>query len=138
MQALRPRSLSDGTLFTALDGLLKRMSDGTNLSADFRVEGEPRPIRTGADWEEALLRVTQESLTNTIKHARARSFQASLSFRSTDIQLRLVDDGRGFEIGKETDGFSVFIGMKEARDPDRRAVCPSVPRPVKGRRLWSF
>jgi PAS domain S-box-containing protein len=110
VQALRPRSLSDGTLFTALDGLLKRMSEGTSLSADFRVEGEPRPLI--ADWEEALLRVTQESLTNTIKHARARSFQASLSFRPTDIQLRLVDDGRGFELGKETDGFGL-IGMKE-------------------------
>ena len=110
VQALRPRSLSDGTLFTALDGLLKRMSDGTSLTADFRIEGEPRLI--SADCEEALLRVTQESLTNTIKHARARNFQASLSFRPTDIQLRLVDDGRGFEVGKETDGFGL-IGMKE-------------------------
>jgi signal transduction histidine kinase len=86
------------------------MSEGTNLIADFRVEGEPRPLQ--AAWEDTLLRVTQESLTNTIKHARARSFRAVLVFRATEVELRLVDDGRGFEIASETDGFGL-VGMRE-------------------------
>ncbi|PTY07877.1 hypothetical protein DB347_06520 [Opitutaceae bacterium EW11] len=110
IQALRPRSLCDGTLFTALDGLLKRMSSGTNLSADFRIDGEPRPMAPA--WEDTLLRVTQESLTNTIKYAHARSFHATLVFGFEEIQLRLADDGQGFELGSETDGFGL-IGMKE-------------------------
>ncbi|HEU5080926.1 MAG TPA: PAS domain-containing protein [Opitutaceae bacterium] len=110
IRALRPESLCDGTLFTALHGLLKRMATGTNLSADFRIEGQPRPMP--AAWEDTLLRITQESLTNTIKHARARTFHAVLGFRFPEIQLRLVDDGRGFEMGNETDGFGL-IGMKE-------------------------
>jgi len=110
IHALRPRSLCDGTLFSALDGLLRRMSEGTNLSANLRVEGEPRTIDTA--WEDALLRVAQESLTNTIKHACARNFRVTLSYRFADIQLRLADDGHGFQLGGDTDGFGL-IGMKE-------------------------
>ena len=86
------------------------MSDGTSLNAEFRIEGEPCPIAT--TWEDTLLRITQEALTNTIKHGRAQSFRAILSFRSAEIQLRIVDDGRGFELGNDTDGFGL-IGMKE-------------------------
>jgi signal transduction histidine kinase len=86
------------------------MTDGTDLRAEFRIEGEPRPIlRSG---EETLLRVTQESLTNTMKHGRAQSFRVVLSFRPAEIQLHLADDGRGFEPGGETDGFGL-IGMRE-------------------------
>jgi PAS domain S-box-containing protein len=110
VRALRPGLLRDGTVLTALDELLKRMTDGTDLRAEFRIEGEPRPIlRSG---EETLLRVTQESLTNTMKHGRAQRFRVVLSFRPAEIQLHLADDGRGFEPGGETDGFGL-IGMRE-------------------------
>jgi PAS domain S-box-containing protein len=110
VRALRPGLLRDGTVLTALEELLKRMTDGTDLRAEFRIEGEPRPIlRSG---EETLLRVTQESLTNTMKHGRAQSFRVVLSFRPAEIQLHLADDGRGFEPGGETDGFGL-IGMRE-------------------------
>lgn len=110
VRALRPGLLCEGTLLKALDELLKRMADGTNLRAEFRIEGEARPIVPA--WEETLLRITQESLTNTIKHSGARSFRAVLSFHPAEIQLHLMDDGRGFEPGSETDGFGL-IGMRE-------------------------
>lgn len=110
VRALRPGSLCAGTLLTALDELLKRMAEGTKLRAEFRIEGEPRPIVPA--WEETLLRITQESLTNTIKHGCAHSFRAVLSFRPVEVQLHLVDDGQGFEPGGETDGFGL-IGMRE-------------------------
>ncbi len=110
VRALRPGSLCDGTLLTALDGLLKQMADGTKLRAELRIVGEPQPIVPA--WEETLLRITQESLTNTIKHSGARTFEAVLSFQPARIQLRLVDDGLGFEPGGETDGFGL-IGMRE-------------------------
>jgi len=113
VKALRPRSLRDGNLCEALAELLKTMSDGLDLTATFRVEGEQRIIPE--DWEEGLLRITQESLTNTIKHAKARHFQARLIFGSRQTQLLVTDDGRGFDINDEHDGFGL-IGMKERVD----------------------
>ncbi len=113
VRALRPRSLRNATLFMALDNLLKRMTEGTNLNADFHAEGDGRSIP--ADCEEGLLRITQEALTNAVKHANARNFSATLSVGANKIQLRLVDDGRGFDPHTEHEGFGL-IGMKERVD----------------------
>jgi signal transduction histidine kinase len=113
VRALRPRSLREGTLCMALDDLLKRMSNDTGLNAEFHVEGEQRAIP--ADWEEGLLRIAQESLTNTIKHAKARNFRATLSIGLEKIELQLVDDGQGFDPEAEHNGFGL-VGMKERVD----------------------
>ncbi len=81
VRALRPRSLRDGKLFMALDGLLKRMTEGTSLNAEFQAEGNEQSIL--GEFEEGLLRITQEALTNAVKHADARNFRATLSIDAT-------------------------------------------------------
>jgi PAS domain S-box-containing protein len=113
VRALRPRSLSDGTLCMALENLLKRMSNGIELNAELRIEGEQRAIPP--QWEEGLLRITQESLTNTIKHAQARNFRVTLSLGAEEVGLQLVDDGLGFDPQEGHDGFGL-VGMKERAD----------------------
>jgi PAS domain S-box-containing protein len=113
VRALRPRSLADATLYMALEDLLKRMSNGVDLNAELRIEGEQRAIPP--QWEEGLLRITQESLTNTIKHAQARNFRVTLDLRAEEVGLQLVDDGLGFDPQEEHDGFGL-IGMKERAD----------------------
>ena len=113
VRALRPRSLRDGKLFLAIDDLFKRMTEGTSLNADFQADGDDRSLP--ADFEEGLLRITQEALTNAVKHANARNFRATLSVGADRIQLRLVDDGSGFDPHMEHEGFGL-IGMKERVD----------------------
>jgi nitrate/nitrite-specific signal transduction histidine kinase len=68
-----------------------------------------------AEWEEGLLRVAQEGLTNTIKHAKAKNFRATLTIGAKEIQICLVDDGSGFDLHAEHEGFGL-LGMKERVD----------------------
>ncbi len=110
VRALRPRSLREGTLCMALEDLLNRMSNGLGLSAEVQLEGEQWAIPE--EWEEGLLRIAQEALTNTIKYAHARSFRAKLSYAPNLAQLQLVDDGQGFDSQIEHDGFGL-VGMRE-------------------------
>ncbi len=110
VRALRPHSLRNGRLFMTLDNMLKRMTEGTDLNAEFRAEGDERAIP--AEYEDGLMRIAQESLTNAVKHANARNFKATLSVGAKTIQLQLVDDGRGFDPQTEHEGFGL-IGMKE-------------------------
>jgi PAS domain S-box-containing protein len=113
VRALRPRSLREGTLCMALEDLLKRMSNGSDLNAEFHVNGEKRAIPL--NWEEGLLRIAQESLTNTIKHANARNFRATLNIGMEKVELQLADDGDGFNPEAEHEGFGL-MGMKERVD----------------------
>src|SRR5438876_314857 len=111
--ALRPRSLQDATLCVVLDDLLKRMTNGSGLQAEFHLEGDEPAIP--AEYEEGLLRIAQESLTNTIKHAQAKNFRATLTIGPKETQFRLVDDGSGFDLHAEHEGFGL-LGMKERVD----------------------
>lgn len=122
VRALRPRSLQSGTLRAALEGLLNQMTDGVRLQATFQVVGVERVMP--AKWDDDLLRIAQEALTNTIKHSKARTFRASLRFDSDEVELQLVDDGQGFDVSAEHEGFGL-MGMKERveRMAGRFTVC---------------
>jgi len=110
VQALRPQVLEENNLCVALEGLFKKMTAGTPVQAEFISQGEPRKLPP--DWEENLLRIGQEVLTNVLRHAQASHFSARLEFDSSEIRLELRDNGRGFDPAGKYDGFGL-IGMKE-------------------------
>lgn len=111
--ALRPDSLPGLPLRSALEDLFTRMTLGSALRAEVEVIGVEQPLPP--EWKEVLLRIAQESLTNTIKHAHARTFKASLTEAPDETCLNLVDDGVGFDPNQEHEGFGL-VGMKERID----------------------
>lgn len=110
VRALRPQALEDTTFWEALKAVIKNTTAGTTLRTDFQLRGKPRELPQ--DWQENLLRIGQEALTNVLKHARASRFETQLSFDAQEVRLELQDDGRGFEMGDQHDGFGL-AGMQE-------------------------
>ena len=110
VQALRPLALQDKDLSEALDNLARKMTAGTPLRAKFSLQGQPRTL--SAEWEDNLLHIVQEVLTNAVRHARAAEFVAELVFRLSEVRLELRDNGRGFDPGIRHDGFGL-IGIRE-------------------------
>ncbi|HSD39506.1 MAG TPA: PAS domain-containing protein [Rhodocyclaceae bacterium] len=110
VRALRPLALEDKDLGSALDGLLTRMTAGTMLKAEFSVTGPVRKLPP--EWEDNLLRVSQEVLTNALRHASASHFLVSLTFAEGTLSLILRDDGQGFDPVGLHDGFGL-VGIRE-------------------------
>lgn len=108
--ALRPTALETGTLCNVLPEMLERMIAGTGLGLDFAISGTPFVLP--AEWENDLLRIGQEVLTNVLRHARASRFQALLAFAPDSVRLELHDDGIGFDPTTRKDGFGLR-GMHE-------------------------
>jgi signal transduction histidine kinase len=106
VQALRPRVLEERSMCQALESLFRKMTEGTFLRTEFVRQGEPR--RIPSDWEDHLLRIGQEVLTNTLRHAQANRFQAQIAFGSDQLRLELRDDGRGFDPVAKHDGFGLL------------------------------
>src|SRR5271168_1701280 len=67
--ALRPLALEEQSLAEALEGQVKKLTDGTPVQAKFTVQGVPQELPM--DWDENILRIEQEVLTNVLRHARA-------------------------------------------------------------------
>ena len=91
---LRPTALDDHGLVAALASQVSDFGQRTGMQTRFHHHGH---VPTLSDEEQLVIfRVTQESLSNIAKHARARGVDVELSFVGRTV-LRVRDDGHGFE-----------------------------------------
>jgi signal transduction histidine kinase len=94
-----------------LNQLIASMND-TQLAVDMTVEGEPRALPQMVDV--STYRIVQEALTNTLKHAKASHASVHLRYWPDELEVEVVDDGRGPLNGRaHRDGGLGLIGMRE-------------------------
>jgi len=110
VRALRPEALQAGNVWDALQGIIKNTTAGTALHTKFELRGQLRDIPPV--WQENLLHIGQEGLTNALKYAHARNFETRLTSHAKELRLELRDDGDGFEVNARHDGFGL-AGMRE-------------------------
>ena len=94
----------------ALKGMVKSTTAGTTLQTRFEAKGKV-PILPPA-WQENLLHIGQEALSNTLKYARAKQFRTRLTANAKELRLELCDDGDGFKVRDQHDGVGL-AGMRE-------------------------
>jgi signal transduction histidine kinase len=78
------------------------------------VSGSPGELPQ--DFEQHLLRIAQEAVTNALKHSGARNIWIKLHIEEHKLYLRIKDDGRGFEpegAFVSVGGHFGLIGMRE-------------------------
>lgn len=91
---LRLAANPDLDFSAALATFVEKWETETGIDATFSAEGEPI-LTPGAELQ--LLRMTQEALANARKHARATHIEVSLRQLPTGLELRVADDGAGFD-----------------------------------------
>jgi signal transduction histidine kinase len=110
VHALRPDALERDNFWDALKGIIKDTTAGTALHTTFELRGKlPELPRM---WQENLLHIGQEALTNTLKYADAKNFRARLTSNGKGVRLQLRDDGAGFDRQHRSDGLGL-TGMRE-------------------------
>jgi signal transduction histidine kinase len=108
---LRPTALDDFGLVAALERLTASFAEQTGISVDFQTALADE--RLPEEVETALYRIVQESLTNVVKHARARRVSILLARKEGSVKAVIEDDGRGFDPAEQVgDGFGL-VGMRE-------------------------
>jgi len=96
VDALRPQTLDRFDLATALRRAVVQATLGTPIDVHCNVRGDvyALPVDTALQ----LLRIAQEALSNSLKYADAQRLTIELTFEPSQTQLRVQDDGRGFEV----------------------------------------
>src|SRR6266700_3104094 len=110
VHALRPQALQGGNFWEALKGIVKNTTVGTALHTTFNLRGKMRHLPLA--WQENLLHIGQEALTNALRYAHPRNFETKLTFNANELRLELHDDGDGFKVSEQHDGFGL-AGMRE-------------------------
>ncbi|MEU9608737.1 sensor histidine kinase [Streptomyces sp. NPDC048057] len=92
---LSPVALEHDTLPEALEKTVAEWSRGCGVSARFTVTGTAEPLH--AEVEATLLRIAQEALANTARHARASRVGVTLTYLGDEVIVDVRDDGHGFD-----------------------------------------
>lgn len=92
---LRPTKLLEVEINDLLRQLVQAIMGRTRIAVSLTIEGKhslPPDVRV------AFYRIAQEALNNTVKHARATQIAVYLDARPERAELRLKDNGSGFNL----------------------------------------
>lgn len=109
-RGLRPTTLDDLGLEAALATLVDDAGREAGLAAGFEVEGEVD--RMPEDLQLVAYRIAQEAVTNAVQHADADHLRVRLIGSGEEVELRITDDGVGYEGGRVRERLGI-AGMRE-------------------------
>ena len=116
---LRPAVLDDLGLPAALEHLGREFAiahgGGTpQLAVHLHTTGDVRPLpETHAT---ALFRITQEALTNVLRHAQATHVTITLDYAKQSLRLTITDNGIGFDYTDIQQDPQLGIGLRNMRE----------------------
>mgnify|MGYP005842121631 FL=1 len=111
---LRPTALMEASLSDLLRQLAEAIRGRARVPVEVSIEGQaelPQEVRVG------LYRIAQEALNNVAKHSGASWAKVELRCEGGRVELRVVDDGRGFDIERISSdhlGLSIMRERAEA------------------------
>lgn len=102
---LLPITLESFGLIQALQECIEPLQTPPDFSIQLKVSGQSQ--RLSPEAELGLLRVVQELLQNTIRHAQASQTNIILEFASDGINLLYTDNGQGFSLPTIKQGLGI-------------------------------
>jgi GAF domain-containing protein len=107
---LRPAALVDTPFTHLLHQLAEASASRGSLQIDVDAEGDGA---LPSDLQIGLYRIAQEALNNINKHAEARKAEIRYRRRGSRVDMRISDDGRGFDTSVTPPGHLGLSIMRE-------------------------
>jgi two-component system sensor histidine kinase UhpB len=109
---LWPSELSAFGLGPALEALCAAAARAGGIVVEMKAAGEPWPL--DAPLALGLFRVGQQAVTNALRHSGAATIDVVLRWTPTALELRVIDDGVGFDpLGGRRPDQQGLRGMRE-------------------------
>jgi NarL family two-component system sensor histidine kinase LiaS len=106
---LRPVALHNKTLQEGIQELLVELTQKVPMEITWKLE----PVTLDKGIEDHLFRIVQESVSNTLRHAKASSLEVLLLSRDELLILRVADNGVGFSVDESKTGSYGLENMYE-------------------------
>ncbi|MBC7997377.1 MAG: hypothetical protein IAF58_05520 [Leptolyngbya sp.] len=117
MDSLCPSALEHLGLSAALEDCLRRTAEKSGFKARFRGKlDESEPVNLSMVEQSLLYRLVQESLTNVVKHAEAKTVRITLERQEDTLVVLIADDGKGVDASKLRDDSRGLQYMRQRAD----------------------
>ena len=124
---LRPVELEEKSLVEGIQILLKELEDKSELKVSLKQNVTKLPKKI----EEHIFRIIQELISNTLRHAQASCLDVYLYQTDVELQLKVVDNGIGFQLGSFDDLSYGLRNIKE-RVEDMAGTVQLLTAPKQG------
>ena len=124
---LRPVELEQKSLVEGIQILLKELEDKSDLKVSLKQNVSKLPKKI----EEHIFRILQELISNTLRHAQASCLDVYLYQTDFELQLKVVDNGIGFQLGSLDDLSYGLRNIKE-RVEDMAGTVQLLTAPKQG------
>ena len=124
---LRPVELEEKSLVEGIQILLKELEDKSDLKVSLKQNVTKLPKKI----EEHIFRILQELISNTLRHAQASCLDVYLYQTDVELQLKVVDNGIGFQLGSLDDLSYGLRNIKE-RVEDMAGTVQLLTAPKQG------
>ena len=124
---LRPVELEEKSLIEGIQILLKELEDKSDLKVSLKQNVSKLPKKI----EEHIFRILQELISNTLRHAQASCLDVYLYQKDVEVQLKVVDNGIGFQLGSLDDLSYGLRNIKE-RVEDMAGTVQLLTAPKQG------
>ena len=124
---LRPVELEEKSLVEGIQILLKELEDKSDLKVSLKQNVTKLPKKI----EEHIFRILQELISNTLRHAQASCLDVYLYQTDLELQLKVVDNGIGFQLGSLDDLSYGLRNIKE-RVEDMAGTVQLLTAPKQG------
>jgi len=109
---LRPGLLDDLGVTAALEWQSEEFEKRTGIKCEVSIQ--PDDIALDRDLSTAIFRIFQETLTNVLRHAKAKKVRVSLKKKEEELAFQVKDDGKGISEKQISSPKSIgLIGMRE-------------------------
>lgn len=107
---LRPMAFDDLGFEITLERIITQIKNDCKMNIDIKYSGLKRKINpiTGL----TIIRIIQEACNNSVKHSMGKNINISFEYEDDYIDIKVEDDGKGFDNSKNSNGFGLSI-MKE-------------------------
>lgn len=110
---LVPPSLKNFNLVEAIETYCNNLN-AINPSVEIVFQHLGDEVELPQKAEVNVFRIVQELVTNSLKHADAKTINVQLSNRNNNLQITVEDDGKGFD-KKDTSGNGIGLGNVQSR-----------------------
>ncbi|MCB2160457.1 HAMP domain-containing protein [bacterium] len=111
---LRPIDHQTEDLFSILQGRIASFQRTAEIHVDFKTNGNPMWV--SPIIKQNLSRITQEALSNIIKHARATSVTVDVKIKQDMVLLNITDNGVGYKVEEVLRKEGASLGLLSMRE----------------------